>query len=409
MILIVLLRLLLLLLLAWFSEATVSGPGERGGSIPSLLGSLSVQVAEELSLTPLGEILDEPLGEIFDEPFGEEPIIDPPSEDSANPAPPDNGVGGAIGGGVSEGPEAGATAPPPPATSTTAPLPPTATPPPPVATSTTAPLPPTGTPPPPPTVPASTATVTAPSTIPPTPTIPVQLNNRLDDPVLRWLPELSEASRITGIPVALLAAVIQLESGGDPSQISVDGGRGLTGVQPADLIRLGVPQELWHAPEQNILASAQVLMAAFQTGGSWSAALAIYVGPACASARTCVEPYIAVAVQWREYYDRVLTDPVGAGFRWLPADWTPPAIVPYQLTAPRPLMSPPGYVMPTTIVEPTMTAVATNTPQATPTQLATATSTAVSTSTVAPMAAAAETLVPIAPTPTELAPRRRSR
>src|SRR5215218_8413014 len=39
---------------------------------------------------------------------------------------------------------------------------------------------------------------------------------RLDDPVLRWLPEIAAATAATGTPGSLIAGVMRLESGGDP-------------------------------------------------------------------------------------------------------------------------------------------------------------------------------------------------
>ena len=381
-------RLLLVLLLSWFDLDSSDSPSESGGALSSLVATLSTRVADELNLTRLAEILDEPLSEILDEPFGDEPVVELPPEDNPSTELPDGGARGAIGGGVSEGPEVGATVPPP------------------IATSTFVTLPPTATPPPPPTVPIPTSTATSPvaTAVPPTATVPVPALVRVDEPVLRWLPELKGASQVTGVPIALLAAVIQVESGGDPSQIAVDGGRGLIGVQPADLTRLGVPPEEWYTPARNILAGAQVLASAYQLGGSWNAALITYTGPSCAVSPACFEPYVAVTLQWRDYYERVLADPVAAGFRWLPADWQSPPIVPYQLTAPRPLVSPPGYVMPTAIVEATLTATATATAtatvQTTPTQAATGTSTATVTATMALTASVVDTPTAGAPTPT---------
>ncbi len=50
---------------------------------------------------------------------------------------------------------------------------------------------------------------------------------RLDDPILVWLPEILAASRETGVPLALIAGMIRIESQGEPQAASPAGARGL--------------------------------------------------------------------------------------------------------------------------------------------------------------------------------------
>ncbi len=94
---------------------------------------------------------------------------------------------------------------------------------------------------------------------------------RLNDPVLRWLPEIVAASQQWGVPPELIAAVIRVESTGEPGVISPSGARGLMQMMPDQIGGQGVPQSLWHDPATNVAAGAQGLytrmLAQGQLGG----------------------------------------------------------------------------------------------------------------------------------------------
>jgi len=320
-----LLLALLFMLFGWLPLTRLQMAGDGAATGGATLAEIAALLTGEVIDAPVVEIVDEPLEEIVDDPVAE----DPPSEDGAAVLPPeDTGSGGVVGGGVSEGPT---EAPPP--TATSPPLPPPTTVPP------TAESPPVTSPPP---VVAPPSPTPLPPTATATPT-PVPAALRLDEPVLRWLPELEAAAAATGVPVPLLAAVARVTSGGDPNVIALDGARGLLGVPPTELAARGVPEASWHDPAANALVGAQVL-AAYRdaASGDWVAALTRYVGDGCDPYGVCAADYGAAIQQWTDYYAAVLADPARAGLAPLPANWTPPVPAPYQETTARPLAYPPG-------------------------------------------------------------------
>lgn len=308
---------------------------------------------------PLGEIVDEPVGEIVDGPIGgivddvlsdivDGPIGELPGGGAVVLPPEDGAPGGVVGGGVSEGPTAGETPSGPnptagPSSVPTTPIPSTNNPP----SASASPSPAPGR--------TSTATPTA------VPTVP-----RLDEPVLRWLPELKDASKASGVPLALLAALAQVASGGDPNVIGLDGGLGLFGVPSEEFLARGVPEDQWFDPATNATVAAQALAAERQQSGDWTEALADYLGNNCDPYGDCTAEYVAAVLQWWDYYAALLSGPEYGGLAVLPASWTPPPVAPYVETPPRPLTYPPGGGPP----PPTATATATPVPPtATPTQV----------------------------------------
>src|SRR6478735_9680884 len=104
---------------------------------------------------------------------------------------------------------------------------------------------------------------------------------RYDDPVLRWLPEMTDASDVSGVPVALLAAVMRVESVGDPNIISPAGARGLMQIMPDELAGQGLREESWHDPATNITAGAWELVERLNGYGSWDGAVGAYFGFGC--------------------------------------------------------------------------------------------------------------------------------
>jgi hypothetical protein len=126
--------------------------------------------------------------------------------------------------------------------------------------------------------------------------------------VLRWLPEMTNASAATGTPLSLIAGVMHVESGGDPETVSPQGAQGLMQVMPAELNALGIPQTRWRDPVTNVLAGATIL--AQRSGAGWEAAVASYFGIGCDAYGTCTRQYAIVVLGWANAYAVLLGDPI---------------------------------------------------------------------------------------------------
>lgn len=206
---------------------------------------------------------------------------------------------------------------------------------------------------------------------------------RLDDPVLQWLPEITAASEATGTPPSLIAGVMRVESGGDPSIISPQGARGLMQVMPDELAALGIPFELWHDPATNILAGAIIL--AQRSGGGWEAAAAYYFGVGCDYYGTCTYQYAVAVLSWALAYAPLIGDTTWYDFGRIPAVPAAPSGPaqpapapnprPASTTAPpapSPSSTPPATEPPspepTSTPEPAPTEVPTSPPAETPTE-----------------------------------------
>ena len=185
---------------------------------------------------------------------------------------------------------------------------------------------------------------------------------RLDDPVLRWLPEIVAASQQWGVPPELIAAVIRVESTGEPGVISPSGAHGLMQMMPDQIGGQGVPQSLWHDPATNIAAGAQGLYTRMLAQGSWEGAVGAYLGFGCDVWGTCTDVYVRAVFGWAAWYQPIIANPRHSGFRVLPKDWAYGPIVLYQLPAPPKLEEPPTKPSPT----PTESATATPKPGETP-------------------------------------------
>jgi hypothetical protein len=193
---------------------------------------------------------------------------------------------------------------------------------------------------------------------------------RYDDPVLRWLPEMTDASKVSGVPVELLAAIMRVESEGDPNIISPAGARGLMQIMPVGLAGRGIPEESWHDPATNITAGAWELVDRLNGYGSWKGAVGAYFGFGCDVFGTCTDVYVAVVFKWMDFYAWELSDPGASGLLLLPSDWSPPAIAPYMEAAPPAVETP----EPSPTPEPTATEIpptATSTPEPAPTEVPT--------------------------------------
>lgn len=95
--------------------------------------------------------------------------------------------------------------------------------------------------------------------------------------VAQWRSEITEAAESAGLPPALLAAVVDVESGGDPAAVSPAGARGLAQLMPATAASLGVDAD---DPVENVQGGARYLREQLDDFGSLRLALAAYnAGP----------------------------------------------------------------------------------------------------------------------------------
>lgn len=249
--------------------------------------------------------------------------------------------------------------------------------------------------------PGGSPTVAAtPSPTPPPPVI------RLDDGVLRWLPEILDASEQTDVVPEMIAALMHIESHGNPNIISPAGARGLMQIMPEEMGRLGVPQESWHDPATNILAGARALRDRAVWHGSWDGAISAYFGFGCDVFGTCTQTYLRVAHRWMAIYAPIIADPLNSGIPLLPADWVPPAINPFVEKAPAtPTPEPTPTDTPTATATATATEPAATEPVETPTATASVETAIPATEPPAPTAVPTEPPAPTEipqPDPTEL-------
>jgi hypothetical protein len=187
---------------------------------------------------------------------------------------------------------------------------------------------------------------------------------RLDDPVLRWLPEIVASAEANGVPPELIAGVMRIESDGNPNIISPDGARGLMQIMPDQLLGQGIGEDYWHDPATNIMAGGYELLERSWSYGSWEGAVGSYFGFGCDVFGTCTDVYVAVVFGWAAYYAPIIASPLSFGFAVLPDDWVPPPIEPFVEAAPVPVEEappPPEPAQESTTPTPTPTATATPT------------------------------------------------
>ena len=122
------------------------------------------------------------------------------------------------------------------------------------------------------------------------------------DPVLRWLPEIQAAASVTGVPAEYIAAVIRVESVGDPNAVSSAGALGLMQVMPYEFESQGISPDLWFVPATNILAGSTEIGKFLTSTGSIEQALARYFGSGCDSTGTCTDGYIAIIMDFAAAY-----------------------------------------------------------------------------------------------------------
>lgn len=122
------------------------------------------------------------------------------------------------------------------------------------------------------------------------------------DAVLQWLPQIESASAATGVPAEYIAAVIRVESGGDPNAVSSAGAIGLMQVMPAEFQGQGISEDLWYDPATNIMAGSTEIGKFLSSTGSIEQALASYFGSGCDSTGTCTDGYISTVLSYAAAY-----------------------------------------------------------------------------------------------------------
>jgi hypothetical protein len=95
----------------------------------------------------------------------------------------------------------------------------------------------------------------------------------LNDQVLRWQKEIETAAEHYKLDPALIAAVMEQESGGNPEAISLSGAVGLMQLMPSTAELIGVNP---YDPVQNIEGGAHYLKLQLESFGNLEAALAAY-------------------------------------------------------------------------------------------------------------------------------------
>ncbi len=108
-------------------------------------------------------------------------------------------------------------------------------------------------------------------------------------------------ARAARLDPALVAAVVQTESGGDPSARSAAGAEGVMQLMPATARALGVADP--YDPVQNVRAGAAYLRTLIDRFGDLTSAIAAYnAGPGAVARYGGVPPY----AETRAYVERVL-------------------------------------------------------------------------------------------------------
>ena len=120
--------------------------------------------------------------------------------------------------------------------------------------------------------------------------------------VMQWAPLITAAAERYAVPAALIAAIITVESGGNPNAISPAGARGLMQVMPDHLNRFGIPEDKWLDPERNIDAGTRHLSELIAVHGTLTNAVGRYFGEGCDVLGTCTEQYIASVFSWYASY-----------------------------------------------------------------------------------------------------------
>ncbi len=251
--------------------------------------------------------------------------------------------------------------------------------------------------------------------------------------VMQWQPLIKQAADAHKVPAALIAAIMAVESSGNPNAVSPAGALGLMQVMPSELTRLGVPQSKWSDPASNIDAAARYLAETLDQGGSLQQAVARYFGSGCDALGTCTQDYVSRVLTLYVYFSTwietgtapAITSTVSATTPAAPVESTTSSAVPTpntnaSSTESTPVSTPVPATQPaaptstpapsSTATQPTSTPAATSsptagstpasTPTSQPTPAPSATSTPAPTSTQAPAATPSATATP-SPTATQ--------
>lgn len=130
----------------------------------------------------------------------------------------------------------------------------------------------------------------------------------------RWAKQITAASQATGVPEAIIRAVMRQESGGNPNARSPVGAIGLMQFMPGTAAGMGInPAD----PEQAVLAGAKYLKANFDKFGSWKKAIAAYnAGPGAVQKYGGIPPY----KETQGYVQRITDDLKAQGVEISAAD-----------------------------------------------------------------------------------------
>ncbi|MGA7670460.1 MAG: peptidoglycan DD-metalloendopeptidase family protein, partial [Nitrolancea sp.] len=107
--------------------------------------------------------------------------------------------------------------------------------------------------------------------------------------VMQWQSLIQQAAAAHNVPAGLIAAIMAVESGGNPNAVSPAGALGLMQIMPGQLTRLGVPEDKWTDPASNIDAAARYLDETLGRGGAIQDAIARYFGSGCDALGTCTQ------------------------------------------------------------------------------------------------------------------------
>lgn len=220
--------------------------------------------------------------------------------------------------------------------------------------------------------------------------------------VLQWAELIREVAERYDVPAAFLAAIMTVESSGNPNAVSPAGAMGLMQIMPEQLTRLGVPSDRWLDPASNIDAGARYILEQINMGKSLADVAASYFGYGCDVLGTCTDQYVALVMSWVAYYTAVFAgETLPAVPLAIPAEAFPTPAPPPAAPAPPPPATPAPTPEPTPA--PTATATPEPTPEATPTATSTPepspTPTATPTATPEPSPTPSPSPVP-SPTPT---------
>ncbi|HEU5423986.1 MAG TPA: peptidoglycan DD-metalloendopeptidase family protein, partial [Nitrolancea sp.] len=122
--------------------------------------------------------------------------------------------------------------------------------------------------------------------------------------IMGWASLIQQAAAAHKVPAALLAAIMTVESDGNPRAISPQGAQGLMQVMPDEFQRYGVPVEKWLDPATNIDTAARILSETLGQGGAVDLAVQRYFGIGCDALGTCTDVYLSRVQQWLDFYQK---------------------------------------------------------------------------------------------------------